>query len=143
MNALIPKPALLAPLTAPQQKQFNKVCDLIATGQSLRKACKAKGTPAPTTVIKWMNTDDGGSLSKQYASAREAQATHYADCIIDAAEDDNNDTPDKINRARVKIDAYKWTAAKLRPGTYGDQRDQNANVASVTVIIEGRDADCG
>ena len=130
-------------LNPKQRIAFNKICDCIGEGESLRKACEPDDVPNISTILRWLKNDENGSLCTQYARAREAQADYYAELIIGVAQDDENDTPDKINRARVKIDAYKWTAAKLRPGTYGDQRDQNATAASVTVVISGRDADCG
>ena len=48
--------------------------------------------------------------------AREKQADFYADEIITIA-----DTEPDAAIARVRIDARKWTASKLRPKVYGDR----------------------
>ncbi len=52
----------------------------------------------------------------RYARAREEQADFYADEIITIA-----DTEPDAAIARVRIDARKWTASKLRPKVYGDR----------------------
>jgi hypothetical protein len=49
--------------------------------------------------------------------AREDQADTLADEILDIADDSSLDPSDR----RVKIDARKWIASKLKPKTYGDK----------------------
>ncbi len=104
------------PLNEKQQKQFNMVCERIAGGESLRSACKDKGLPDRDTINRWLNADNDGALCGQYARAREEQADFYADEIITIA-----DTEPDAAIARVRIDARKWYAGKLRPKVYGDK----------------------
>ena len=52
--------------------------------------------------------------------AREEQADFHADEIIEIA-----DTEPDPNKARVRIDARKWKAAKMQPKKYGDKIDLN------------------
>jgi len=51
-----------------------------------------------------------------YARAREDQADWHADEIVAIA-----DTETDAAKARNRIDARKWKAAKLKPKVYGDR----------------------
>ena len=104
------------PLNHNQQKQFNMVCARIAGGESLRTICEDKDLPDRDTINRWLNTDNDGALCGQYARAREEQADFYADEIVTIA-----DTEPDAAIARVRIDARKWYAGKLRPKVYGDK----------------------
>jgi hypothetical protein len=54
------------------QETASYICDLIASGKSLRSICSAKDMPVISTVCKWLG--DNEDFAKQYAHAREAQA---------------------------------------------------------------------
>jgi hypothetical protein len=58
--------------------------------------------------------------------AREAQAEHYADEIIEIVDTD----PDPV-RARIRMDARKWVSSKLAPRKYGD-KIETENKTTVT-----------
>lgn len=92
-----------------------EICAWIASGRSLRSYCLRPETPGLTTVFKWLGRDRG--FANQYARAREAQADAYADEISDIA-----DTEPDPNKARVRIDARKWAAGKMRPKKYGERQ---------------------
>ncbi len=104
------------PLNKNQKKQFNMVCERIAGGESLRTICKDKDMPTARGVLKWLNADGNDAAVQQYARAREEQADFYADEIVTIA-----DTEPDAAIARVRIDARKWVASKLRPKRYGDK----------------------
>jgi hypothetical protein len=97
------------------EKLAETICERIAEGESLRRICEDPGLPNRSTVHEWLRREP--VFSDQYARARELQADHYADEIIEIA-----DTEPNPQRARVRIDARKWTAAKLRPKKYGNRR---------------------
>ena len=40
------------------------------------------------------------------------------------------------NAARVKIDALKWVASKLRPRAYGDKLDVSGQVISASITVD-------
>ena len=105
------------PLNKDQQKKFDAICARIAGGESLRTICRDRDLPTPQGVRKWLNADEGGEIVAQYARAREEQADHYADEIITIADDESLDP----NSRRIKIDARKWVASKLKPKKYGDK----------------------
>lgn len=91
------------------------ICARIAEGKSLRKICEADDMPAMSTVFLWLSQNS--DFSEQYARAREAQADSMADEMLDIADDKSLDPNDR----RVRLDARKWLAGKLRPKKYGDK----------------------
>ena len=90
------------------------ICQGIADGKSLRTVCEDENLPSRETVRRWLR--DNESFRGQYARAREEQADYYADDIVEIA-----DTESDPQKARVRIDARKWTASKLKPKKYGDR----------------------
>ena len=105
------------PLNQKQQMQFDTICARIAGGESLRTICLDKDLPTPQGVRMWLNADKDGALVAQYERAREEQADHYADEIIEIA--DNQDI--EPNSRRIMVDARKWIASRLKPKVYGDK----------------------
>jgi hypothetical protein len=65
------------------------ICELLATGKSLREICELDGKPAASTVFLWLANDT--QFSEQYARAREAQADALFDEILGIADDGRND----------------------------------------------------
>src|SRR5690606_15983106 len=110
----------------------DEICDRIAQGESLKSICSDKGMPSHTAVFSWLAKHP--DFADKYARARERQADVLAEEIIAIADDYS---PDKdVNRDRLRIDARKWYAGKLRPKVYGDRQQIDANVdASLNVQI--------
>nr|DAV25887.1 MAG TPA: terminase small subunit [Caudoviricetes sp.] len=106
-----------------------RICEMLAQGHSMAEICRRKDMPAESTVYKWLA--EGGVFSERYAHAREQQADLYADEIIEIA-DNCPPVQEEIAKAKVRIDARKWKAARLAPKKYGDRLDVNA-VAAVKV----------
>lgn len=108
----------------------DSICERLADGESLRTICLIDGMPSRGTVFRWLAQDD--AFRDQYAHARQAQADTLADEIIDIADDGINDTyenadgkevvnQDVIARSRLRVDARKWIASKLKPKVYGEK----------------------
>jgi len=106
-----------------------EICSLLADGMSLKKICNRDDMPSKSTVYKWLTEIDG--FSDKYARAREDQADTLADEICDIADDNTRDViigedgreitnHDVIARSRLRVEARKWVAAKLKPKKYGD-----------------------
>jgi hypothetical protein len=91
-----------------------KMCELIGGGLALKEVCELPGMPGRTTAYKWLALHD--DFANMYARAREERADLVADEVIGIADTD----PDPA-RARVRIDARKWWAAKVNPKKYGDK----------------------
>lgn len=105
------------------------ICSKLADGESLKSICSADEMPDKATVYRWIIAHE--EFRDLYARAREDQADTLADEIIDIADQSNHDTivdehgnerPDGewIARSRLRVDARKWVASKLKPKKYGD-----------------------
>lgn len=103
------------------QEIFDKICERIAEGESLRAIFKTKGMPAKRTFLRWVAADD--TLAKQYAEAQLMRAEHYFDEIVEIA--DKGTDPAKT---RVQVDARKWVLSRMNPKKYGDKMDLTANI---------------
>ena len=97
-----------------------RICIEIALGKSLISICSADDMPDRVTVYRWL--EEHVEFRNAYARARELQADHYADQIVDLA-----DAAEDANLARLQIDARKWTAAKLRPGRYSERLSERTH----------------
>lgn len=115
------------------QEVGDLICEALAEGHSLRSICASDDFPNKATVFRWLA--DNKAFSDQYARAREAQADCLFDDILNIADDGRNDTyvddngntrtdTDVIARSRLRVDARKWMAGKLRPKVYGDKVTQ-------------------
>ena len=93
----------------------DKICQYIAEGMSLNAVCKLAGMPHRQTVYEWLMQNRDG-FGDKYARAREAQADHFVDEIIEII-----DTEPDPARARVRMDGRKWVAGKQAPRKYGDK----------------------
>lgn len=106
------------------------ICEGLIEGRSLRSICLADDMPSASTVCRWLGANE--EFREQYAQARDAQADTLADEIVDIADDKSFDTvtdengnerpnTEWITRSRLRVDARKWVAAKLKPKKYGDK----------------------
>lgn len=91
------------------------ICECLIEGISLRRICESEGFPSRSTVLRWL--DEREEFATKYARARTMQADLMDDMILDAAEATTNDN---AAAQRVKIAAYQWRAAKLKPKVYGE-----------------------
>lgn len=117
------------------QEKADNICERLSCGESLRSICLDDDMPAQSTVFRWIASNE--IFRKQYALSREAQADTIFDEILDIADDGSNDWMEKrdadgavmgwrengeaIQRSRLRVDARKWMAGKLRPKVYGDK----------------------
>lgn len=119
------------------QEIFDEICVRIAEGESLRKICKDEKMPSLVAVWKWLNNSE--ELVKQYTRAREEQAETLVDEMIDIADYKKDDTyldengkeiinQEVIARSRLRVDARKWVASKLKPKKFGDFTKVQAEV---------------
>jgi len=90
---------------------------------------------------------------QQYALAREVQAEHHIDEIVEIADDGTNDYMEKRNadgalvgwtengenvqRSRLRVDTRKWAASKLAPKKYGDKQvDEHSGPDGGPITLE-------
>ncbi|MBT4498077.1 MAG: terminase small subunit protein [Gemmatimonadetes bacterium] len=107
----------------------NEICDRIALGETLRKICEEEEMPDRRTVFRWLEKHD--EFRHQYTRSRELQQEHFADEILDIADDGQNDWMDTnigpmvdkeaVLRSKLRVDTRKWLMGKVAPKKYGDR----------------------
>ena len=106
------------------------VCKEIAQGRSVNQIERDPGMPNGDTIRRWVDRHE--DFRDKYARAREEQADYYAADIIEIA-----DTEEDPQRARVRIDARKWVASKLKPKSYGERLQAEVS-GQVTINVISR-----
>ncbi len=122
----------------------NEVCARLAQGESMRTIGKDESLPCVRTMFNWLT--DHESFLQQYEKAKADCAEMYAEDIIEIADDSSNDYEDvndqngatgatrlnteHVQRSRLRIDARKWVASKLKPKKYGDKIQQDITVTT-------------
>lgn len=109
------------------------VCERLAEGESLRSICRDEALPASSSIFKWLGQHP--EFAEQYTRAREEQAETLAAEIVGIADEDQTTTKSigedmtivvfdatAVARNRLRVDARKWVAAKLKPKVYGDRQ---------------------
>lgn len=111
------------------------ICNRIAEGQSVREIGRTAGMPAASTIFRWLAKYE--DFRAKYLEAKDVFAEVLAEEILDIADNANNDwmrrlpedeqsegwqlNGEHIARSRIRIDARKWIAGKLKPKKYGDR----------------------
>lgn len=140
------RPSLLTP------ESEQDIMEAVARGKSLVSISEIPGMPAYHTMRTWIRENE--HFQNLYARAKEDAADFLAEDLLSIADDGRNDTftdtdgnvhvdQDVIQRSKLRVDARKWLAAKLRPKRYGDTAPQNTvNVGvAVNVLTEERRAE--
>lgn len=104
----------------------DRICDLIASGESVSKIAGFAGIPVQDTIYRWIR--EHAEFSEKYTRAREQQAEVLAEQIVSIADDESKDVDgDAVKRSHLRVEARKWVAAKLLPKKYGDKLDLNVS----------------
>lgn len=115
------------------QELADEICSQLSDGKSLRAVCRQESMPSARTIFNWLRTKP--EFMHQYAKAKEESADAMADDILDIADDKDEDAQSR----RVRIDARKWIASKLKPKKYGDKIDATlSGPDGGPVQVEGR-----
>jgi hypothetical protein len=105
------------------------ICERIASGESLVAICADEDMPHRQRVHEWLAGDP--EFADKYARAREDQADTLADEIVSIADNGTGDS----NRDRLRVDARKWVAAKLKPKKYGERQTLEHEGAVGTYVL--------
>ena len=89
------------------------ICTRLAQGESMRSVCRDEDMPVMDTMWRWIREKE--DFSEQYARAKQESADAIIEDILDIA-----DEGEDVARDRLRIDARKWVASKLKPKKYGD-----------------------
>ena len=126
------------------KKLANKICALLAEGQSIRTICEREDMPNASTVHLWVIEDRKG-FSKHYARARAIQAEVMFDEILEISDESRTDIvggEDKADNARVqahklRVDSRKWYLSKVLPKKFGDKLDLTSDGEKLPSPIYG------
>lgn len=131
-----------------------RICEALADGRSLASICEDDDMPRQATVFRWLADERYSAFRESYTRAREAQADKIFDEILDIADDARNDWMERrredgsvdevvdhehIQRSRLRIDARKWMAGKLRPKVYGD-KIEHEHTGGIALSVTEEDA---
>jgi hypothetical protein len=109
------------------------ICQRVVEGERITKICGTDGIPPYGIISKWFTKYP--DFKEAYVAAKAGRAEVMHDKVLDAADEvfDKDDAP----AAKVKSDAYKWSASKSNPDEFGDRTkvvgDKNA---PVQIIID-------
>lgn len=92
-----------------------RLCEQLAQGRALTTVAPELGVGV-RTVYQWMDAEP--EFAQNYARAREDSADKLAGEIVDIADNTDEDS----NSRRVRVDARKWVASKLKPKQYGERQ---------------------
>lgn len=132
------------------QELADTICEMIASGMSMRSVSRDEKMPSMATIFKWLRENE--EFSKQYARATEERTEAMAEEIIDIADDGTNDlmtivkgdktyeveNKEVTNRSRLRVDTRKWIMSKMKPKKYGEKIDVTSageRIESTPVII--------
>jgi len=122
----------------------SEICRRMICGESLRSICRDDKMPNIDTVYAWLSKYK--EFSEQYDRARADQVDTFADEIIEISDDGTNDFVERetksghvmivadhehIQRSRLRVDARKWVAERMKPKKYG----QNSEGVKVSVNV--------
>lgn len=148
----LPAPKKIGAPSTFNQHTADIICIMLAEGMSLRQILREDKTgtmPAQSTVYEWLIRHP--SFAEQYARAREEQADTNADEIIAIADEMPPEYTDKEGRTTLdmtylawqkqRMEARKWTAAKLKPKKYGDRMAVEGVEGGAAIKTEDTGAD--
>lgn len=131
-------------VTEEMQDEF---CRLITTARvGMHRLLKDNGLPSWEIMFDRLNNDP--IFYSKYARARDAQAEFLAAEINEVANErlsgkKTRETKDgtfveeydNVERAKLIVDAMKWTASKLKPKKYGNNTGIDLNLDQETIQI--------
>ncbi len=112
----------------------DEIFERVAQGEAIRKICGTERDdwlPSWPTFRKRLIADE--EFATRYARAKEDKADAIFDEVLEIADGTTSET---VAADRLRIDARKWMAGKLRPKVYGDKIDHTSSDGSMTPRIE-------
>jgi len=107
-----------------------RICAMISKGRTITSICSDEDMPSIDGVYGWLRVQP--AFAEAYARAREDQQDTFVAQIVDIA-----DTETDPQRARNRIDARKWHAAKTAPRKYGEKLEIDATIEHNSGPSEG------
>lgn len=107
------------------------ICERISMGESLRKIQKDEDMPCAASIFLWLRKHS--DFLEHYTRAKEEQSDLLVEEILTIADEPQPMTADgridngAVQQARLRVDARKWVASKLKPKAYGDKVQQEVS----------------
>lgn len=113
-----------------------EICRRLSLGETLLQICKTEGMPIRETISDWILTGKDPEFSHMYAKARQEQANHLFDSMLEVADNEGKHDLVSVQRHRLMVDTRKWYISKVLPKIYGDKLDvtSDGKELSPTVI---------
>jgi hypothetical protein len=109
----------------------DKICEMVAEGSSASSACKTIGVSLKT-MYAWLRSYE--EFRNNYETARQDGADTLVDELMFIA-----DNEEDVQRAKLKIDARKWVASRMKPKKWGDRQQlehTGADGAPLSIRVE-------
>jgi hypothetical protein len=113
-----------------------KMLEHITEGKSLMSATKEAKMSYATAMYQLRNNPE---LQSKYREAIAERGDYLADELVDLSDEMPPADLDPqlinawVNRQRLRIDARKWTASKLRPKQWGDKIDVSVTHTQISI----------
>lgn len=132
-----------------------EIAHQIATSSKSLKTICSELDICHRTLFNWI-ADDKHPMFHLYTRAKEMQADFLAEEMIDIADDGSNDfmtitkgdqtyeveNKEWTSRSKLRVEARKWAASKLKPKKYGDKLDLTSYgeklPTSINIILDNK-----
>jgi hypothetical protein len=124
-----------APRVEFSQALFDRICDLVGDGKSVREVCELSGMPDRATFNGWRKRTP--ELQDQYALCRVDREDAIFDDILWISDNEKDS-----KKAKVMIDAREWTLARMNGKKYGNRTMSEitgADGAAMQLVLNGSD----
>lgn len=101
-----------------------KICERIATGETLNAICLEPEMPSHTVIFKWFERYP--DFKQSYENARILQADYFADEMVEL-KNLARENPANASAYRVAADILRWQASVRQPRKYGDKLEVDVN----------------
>ncbi len=111
----------------------NEICAELSRGKTLVSICASPEMPSTTTVYRWITEDEHQGFRDSYKVARENQAWHLFEEILEIAdatpskahgEAGTGEASARVAAEKERINARKFFISKIMPRMFGDKIQQ-------------------
>jgi len=133
----VPAEKILTPQEIRTQEHYVLLCQHIAENTKSLAAIVAglreQHPDFPSIATVYARLRDDETFAAQYCRAKQDQSDLMADQILEISDDCSGDVDGMVavQRSKLKVEARKWLAGKLRPAVYGDKADRLAIAVQV------------
>jgi hypothetical protein len=127
---------------ARNKRNARKICERIVQGMTLKQIAVEMGAAHHSTILMWVAQDP--DFAEQYRLAKQAQADHFAEEIIEIADDGSNDWMERekangetyqlvdyeaVNRSKLRVETRLKLMRAYAPRRFGDKVEVEHSVS--------------